>query len=89
MEKEIKSEKCSGREQNKNEIKRNKTIQFKDRSFHTFLIPPLKVIDSFRANSALECFQQLDEILNYLNTGKVCLVQKCTTMFETIAELIC
>ena len=57
------------RKQNKNKIKRNKTTQFKDRLINTFLISPW--IDS---GTALGCYQQQDEILSYLITGKVCLV---------------
>ena len=74
-EKENKKRKMSGRKQNKNEIEKQ-TIQHKV----TLLNP---------ARDWPWMLPATDEILNYLNTGKVCLVQKCTTMFETIAELIC
>ena len=59
------------RKQNKNEIKRNKTTQFKERLIYTLLISPFIAIDS---GTALGCYQQQDEILSYLITGKVCLV---------------
>ena len=86
MKRKIKSEKCS--EENKIK-KRNKEKQdnpIKDRLIHTFLISPCIAIDS---GTAIGYYQQQDEILIYLITGKVCLVHKCTTMFEIIAELIC
>ena len=70
------------RKQNKNEIKRNKTTQFKERLIYTSLISPFIAIDS---GTALECYQQQDEILSYLITGKVCLVHNvlpCSTQLR-------